>query len=628
MALPFLYPLALLALASVIPLIILYMLLPKPLRLDVPSVMFLMKIEESRKKIYTSITKLVKDPLFLVQLLVLIMLALAAAGPYITARSPLSDADTVIIIDASASMEAGGRMDKVLKDVPKYLSLTNSIILAESEPVTVAEKVTASDAKEALSGIRPKAVTADISAAMSKAASLLSEKGGNVVVFSDFTSYDGLDPLVAKKMFDSGLNVVFVNGYAAPAGNNVGIVNGYTEILDGKYNYRFVVRNYGPAVTIPVKTITTYENGTAGASRSMMITIGENNSSQFLFENISCGTTEVRLETNDALAMDNSAWISVPASKNARALFVTDSTRKLPSQIALSLIADLTLDNASSVPADASGYDFVVVDMNRPLTDAESAALNGYAQNGGDVVFVAGNYLTAANMTVDLAKMLPLKTGEIVTNDRGAAVYQFRNTTVTGGLDLSDIYIRKYLSTDKRISDVDIPVQTAGSSALFAYAAYGAGTVIYVGFNDIETEDEWNNFASSPAFAVFWNRLGIWIADIGTVNEYNVAAGTKSTMPSELTVTSPNGNITTNVVYYDTAGIWTVDGNRIAVNLYNDKESNTHIDGTAVVDAAASDKSIFSEQYEVKKELYYYLILAAFLFIAAELIILKKRDEL
>jgi hypothetical protein len=137
-ALPFIYPLALLGLLSVIPLIILYMLLPKPFRVDIPSVMFLVKVEESREKIYSSITKIVKDPLFIAQLFVLILLALAAAGPFITSYDTHSNESTVIIIDASGSMQIDGRFEQAKSDAPKYLSRVNTVILAESSPIIVA----------------------------------------------------------------------------------------------------------------------------------------------------------------------------------------------------------------------------------------------------------------------------------------------------------------------------------------------------------------------------------------------------------------------------------------------------------------------------------------------------------
>ena len=100
---PFTTPLALAALASIIPLIILYLLHPKPLEIHLPSLMFLMKVQEEKKRFYSSITRLIKDPLFLTQLLVLIFLSIAAAGPFFTAEEPLSGEHTVIIIDFAFS---------------------------------------------------------------------------------------------------------------------------------------------------------------------------------------------------------------------------------------------------------------------------------------------------------------------------------------------------------------------------------------------------------------------------------------------------------------------------------------------------------------------------------------------
>ena len=137
--LPFIFPLALLGLLSLIPLIILYMLLPKPFKVSVPSVMFLVRVEESREKIYSSLTKLVKDPLFLIQLFVLILLAVAAAGPYILSYDTHSDESTVIIIDASGSMQIDGRFDDAKRDAVRCLSQVNTVIVASSVPVVVAE---------------------------------------------------------------------------------------------------------------------------------------------------------------------------------------------------------------------------------------------------------------------------------------------------------------------------------------------------------------------------------------------------------------------------------------------------------------------------------------------------------
>jgi len=119
---PFENPFALAALLSVIPLIILYMLRPKPAVLSIPSLMFVLKLERERKRVYASLTKIVQDPLFLIQLLMLILLAIAAAGYYYTSEEPLSGEHTVLVLDTSASMQVDSRFDDSVKIADEYVS--------------------------------------------------------------------------------------------------------------------------------------------------------------------------------------------------------------------------------------------------------------------------------------------------------------------------------------------------------------------------------------------------------------------------------------------------------------------------------------------------------------------------
>ena len=95
---PFQTPLALAALLSVVPLIIIYMLRPKPAVLSIPSLMFVLKLDRERKRVYASLTKVVRDPLFLIQLLMLILLSIGAAGYYYTSEEPLSGEHTVLFL--------------------------------------------------------------------------------------------------------------------------------------------------------------------------------------------------------------------------------------------------------------------------------------------------------------------------------------------------------------------------------------------------------------------------------------------------------------------------------------------------------------------------------------------------
>ena len=631
MALPFLFPLALIGLLSIIPLIILYMLLPKPFKVSVPSVMFLMKVEESREKIYSSITKLVKDPLFLIQLLVLILLAIAAAGPFILTYDTLSDESTVLIIDGSASMQTNDRFDEALRTAPNYLSRVNTVILAGSVPIVVAENVSASDAESAIRSLSSRAVTADLGSAMASGANVLSAKGGSIYVLSDFTSWDGLNPVEAKNLLGSGLNVTFVP-IGTPASNNMGIINGYLEKSGGTYNYYFMVRNYDSGIkSVYANVTTTLPNGSTMTYKPLTVTVPGNGVETFVFKNVSRGTTEIQLMTNDVLKEDNYAYVSLPGAKSARALYVSDAGNSvtLPSQIALSLIPELSVTHTDLVPSGISSeYSFVVVNRgDKKLSSSEIDSLNSYANSGGNIVFVGGEYLSGENQTLTLSKMLPARLNSTVSSQIGTQIYAVGDD-LTRDLDLDDVYMRTYLSAEIRDSqNMAYPVMTKDGVPIIAYGPHGSGIVFYFGLNDHPGDDAWNNFASFPAFPIFWIRMTDYFAGIGDISEYNVEAGTIVTLSGTQEVLTPQGKIRTNKVLMDSVGIYTIGSKKIAVNMYNDKESNTLAPRLPGLENSNSVSEL-PEQYEIKTNLFYIFAALAAIFILLELYLLRKRGEI
>ena len=630
-SLPFVAPLALIGLLSIIPLIILYMLLPKPFKVSMPSVMFLVKTEESREKIYSSITKLVKDPLFFAQLFVLILLAVAAAGPFILAYDTHSDESTVIIIDGSGSMQVGDRFDQVKRDAPRYLSRVNTIILAESVPVIVAENVSASEAESVIRGLTPKAVTADIGSSMAAAANILSIKGGSVYVFSDFTSWDGMNPLEAKNLLGNGLNVNYMP-VGTPTPDNLGIINGYLEKSGGSYNYHFMVRNYNSGVkTVSANVTTTFSNGSKMSYAPMTLTVPGNGVETFVFKNVSRGTTEIKITASDALAEDNAAYISIPEMHSARALYISDASGSgaLPSQIALSLIPELSVTNTNTVPGSISlDYEFVVVNMGKqPLDSSGINSLHTYVSNGGNIIFVAGEYLEGANQTVNLSKMLPARINTTVTSLDGTKIYAI-GSDLTSGLELNNVYVSTYLNAETRdLATTAYPVMTMDGVPIVAYGPYSKGSVFYFGLNDHAGDDAWNNFASFPEFPVFWLRMTDYFAGIGDISEYNLNAGTILVLPAETEIITPEGKMKTNRILFDKAGIYTIGSERIAVNMYNDKESNTLLPRLDGVDAE-SNTGTLPELYEIQRNIFYIFAVLAAIFIFAELYLLRKRGDI
>jgi hypothetical protein len=196
---PFSNPLALLGLLSIIPLIIVYLIRPRPKEISFSSTLFLREGEAQRSAV---LSRLISDPLFWVQLLVLCSLSIAAAGPY-TTELGLSGSHLVVVLDGSASMQSSFAAAKGL--IEPYLGNYEriSIILAENTPVIVLQEGSAAEARDALDRLAPKAVTADLSGSMVQAANLLGAAGGDILVVSDFISWVGDSPEDTRKLLQA-----------------------------------------------------------------------------------------------------------------------------------------------------------------------------------------------------------------------------------------------------------------------------------------------------------------------------------------------------------------------------------------------------------------------------------------
>src|SRR5271157_929062 len=206
---PFSNPLALLGLLSIIPLIVIYLIRPKPREVLFSSTIFLTEEKAERSAV---LSRLITDPLFWIQLLVLCSLSIAAAGPYTTeVGTPTSH--LVLVVDLSASMESNFAGARALADpyLDSYQRI--SIVLAENVPVVALQSGSPAEARDVLSKLTPRAVSADLSSSMIMANGLLGSEGGNMLVVSDFISWEGDDPGDTRKLLESSgaVSIVFAN---------------------------------------------------------------------------------------------------------------------------------------------------------------------------------------------------------------------------------------------------------------------------------------------------------------------------------------------------------------------------------------------------------------------------------
>ncbi|MDD2614716.1 MAG: BatA domain-containing protein [Methanosarcina sp.] len=624
---PFENPFALAALLSVIPLIILYMLRPKPAVLSIPSLMFVLKLERERKRVYASLTKIVQDPLFLIQLLMLILLSIAAAGYYYNSEEPLSGEHTVLILDTSASMQVDSRFEDAVGIADDYVSKKNSIILASDMPLLALEGGSASAAHDIFKKVKPGAGTADLSAAITTGMRSLSREGGRIIVVSDFTYSKGDDPVASKNLAESyGIEVNFVK-VGKPA-DNIGIINGWIEATDGKYGYTGVIKNYKDQnQRVKIETV----RGTSGnATTSFTLDVPAGETNQFTLGNLGPGITTVRLDVKDSQPVDNKAYISIPETSDQRILYITDNG-KLPSKTALSLLPNSNLTVSESVPAELDKYTLVVLAQKEtPIADTSVERIENYVRNGGNAVFIVSGALIPEKTEVDLIKILPVKPLRLEDAEYGIRVKEIQKSSITKDIRSNEISVRKYMNAAERTGSTTLVALENGVPVL-SYWQVGRGTVFYMGLSDELGENSWNNFHNLPEYPVFWIKLVQWLGGTGDISEYNLKTGTLTSLAKTEEIRTPSKTFTSNRILFDEAGIYELAGKKIAVNLYDDRESNTKIDASELIKRAVSNdetKLVRADSYTAKQDITNYLIGVLFLLILLEILIVRQRGEL
>lgn len=606
------------ALLSIIPLIIIYLLRPRAKKIKIPSVMFLLDIEKKRR--LNVFRKFLKDPLFLIQLLALIIISLAVAAPFIMANEEAGGGSTVIILDASASMQADGRFTRAVDEANKFLSAKNTIILAESIPVMIMKDSPSSSASDALKKLKAKATDTDLSSAILLGRRMLPE-GGRIVVFSDFISSSGDSPAIAKTVAEaSGITVDFIT--VSGRTDNIGIVNGWFE---SNGDYRIVIKNFNKDardvkidVWINDKNVLTNTKNIKGQS-SEYFSVSD--------LGINPGITKISVDSNDALLVDNNAFVVIPQPIQHDVLYITDNP-KSPSIVALGLIPDTKVTKADPNSIPSMSGNIVIVSAALPQ-DAVNK-LSDYVSSGGSAVIIASPGL----QDMDL---LPVQLGPI---GNGTSLNIARQNTITAGIDIEKVDVKKYFKASLKNGAVSL-VESGDKekSAMLAYWKFGKGTVIYSGFADPRgnniydplNEEVWNDFHTLPGYPLFWKQMLEWLKGSLDVTEYNAKTGMIIKFPASLTVKTPSDTVTTNTLLLDEVGIYEVPGKSLAVNLFDEQESNLEGGGltleatnvTALNQPAYSPETIRKPRY-----LDIYFIMAAMFLVFLELYYLHWRGEL
>jgi len=171
---------------------------------------------------------------------------------------------------------------------------------------------------------------------------------------------------------------------------------------------------------------------------------------------------------------------------------------------------------------------------------------------------------------------------------------------------------------------------------MLAYWKYGKGIVIYSGladptgdniFDPLNTQI-WNDFHALPEYPLFWKQMLEFITGSLDVSEYNAKTGQYIGLPARETVKTPSESVTTDLLLLDEVGVYSLPDKDVAVNLYDEKESNLAGGGITIQPTETKEISYTTQIVRAPKELDIYLIILAIFLVIFELYYLRWRGEL
>ncbi|KAF5032400.1 hypothetical protein DSECCO2_617650 [anaerobic digester metagenome] len=272
----------------------------------------------------------------------------------------------------------------------------------------------------------------------------------------------------------------------------------------------------------------------------------------------------------------------------------------------------------------------MLAQKQNPIANSSVDKIETYVRNGGNAVFIASEALSPEKTEVGLVKLLPVKPLGVEEAENGLKVKETLKSSITEDMKSEEISVRRYMNATERTGSTTL-VATESGIPLLSYWQTGKGTIFYMGLNDELGDGAWNNFHNLPEYPVFWIKLVEWLGGIGDISEYNLEAGTVTSLSKTEEIRTPSKTLTANSLLYDEVGIYEVSGKRIAVNMYDDRESNTTVDSSELISRSLENdepKTMKSETYTARNEITNYLIGILFLLMLLEILIVRGRGEL
>lgn len=368
----FINPLGFLALIG-IPLIVLMYILKQKFKKHEASSMILWKkvLEQSEGQKWRQ--KLTRNLLMILQILSVLLVALALANPFILAQAQRED--YVLVLDASLSMQATDesptRFEKAKEDINKLIDNTPSntmfsvVVLDDSPSVLVNKSTEKAVVKNSLMKIQPKSTGADEEALISLLKVLEGDIGANVYIFTDKNIDTGIDGANTVVYGESNNNCAI-----KLVSQTDGLVLVQAECYSSKESTRTIAL-FGDNVIIDTADVSFTQKG---ESRDVVFDLhGEQPK-----------IITAKVLTEDILEADNSYNLAVRTGNSKKVLLVSKGNLFIEKAVSIISGIELYKKNVNEIEG-LSGYDIYIFDgcMPRELpTDGQLWILDPPENNG------------------------------------------------------------------------------------------------------------------------------------------------------------------------------------------------------------------------------------------------------
>ncbi|WP_336339374.1 DUF7408 domain-containing protein [Haloarcula brevis] len=588
-------PLGLAALLLALPIVVLYLIRPDPQEVTLPTFQFLVA-GERQQSATPFFERISRSLLLLLQVLVVLVLAVGLATPYVTVSERATVEETVVVVDTSASMgtDADGqtRFQRAVAAAREEVTGTTSVVTTTDGGEVVLQRGTPTAAQGTLDGLSPTDAPGELGGAISQAASLAGENA-RIVVLSDFAGEEWTSAVTTAR--GRGLSVD-LRQFGGGGDANVGFI-------DRRFSGAAVtlsVKNYGDStVTRTVRLGDTQQELQLGPDDVGSVTLP-----------VPAGGSEARLSPGDSFATDDSVYVAAPADAAVDVLVLTnDRNRYLIT--ALSVVDRVNVTVRQPPTTIQEGYDVILYsNVDR------SSLLPGNVESGRTLVSDGGGVAVLAQdgLPQRYGDLLLVEPGEIRT---GATVGLTEQTQLTRGIDFQPP--DEYVSGSLRSGSAQ--VQLGDGTPLIATEERNGGRVMYYGYIE-----ERSSFKFNYQYPVFWKRAVYYLADRDQLPDLNYATG-ETVRFGNTTVQGPAGSVSGPTVPLQRAGLYRSESRQVSASLLDESESNTAVE--ALDDRSGTAGNLTrTERRSVPRPLTEYFALGGLVLALAEVGYLRRRGDL